>query len=405
MSVLVLEGGRIFDGTGPELIENASVVIEAGTIKDVTTAPVTLDADRIDLGGRTLLPGLIDAHVHAWVTEVNSARSSEESTEYVAAYAVAALCASLDRGFTTVRDCGGTAPAMKRVFSKGLFHGPRVYPSGRVMSQTGGHADRRHPDAFACGCGNDRFAAIVDSPDAMRYAVREELRRGATQIKIMGSGGVSSPADPIDHVQFTDDEIRVAVEEAQRSHTYVTAHCHPTAAIRRCVELGVRCIEHGTLIDDETAALVARHGAAIVPTLAIVELLHQHGEALGLPAASMHKLALIREPYQASLERMKRANILLGFGTDLLGSLQAEERAEFEMRREIFTPLEILRQATSNNAQIMGESGRLGCIAPGAHADLICVEGDPLRDIAVLGRDAGKFPLIISRGRVHHRAL
>jgi imidazolonepropionase-like amidohydrolase len=244
---------------------------------------------------------------------------------------------------------------------------------------------------------------VVDSPDEVRKAVREELRNGAHQIKIMGSGGVMSPSDPVDRQQFSDAEIRTAVEEATRHGAYVMAHCHPAAAVRRCAELGVRSIEHATLIDQEAADAVAKAGAFVVPTLATIWALLEDGEALGMSAVSREKLLAVSGGVLQGLQVMQRSKLKVGFGTDLLGAQQDRQLSEFALRAQVFTPLEILRQATSVNAQLLGLDRQVGRVAPGFAADLIAVDGDPLTDIACLG-DAANIGLIVQGGRVRKRA-
>lgn len=401
MSTVLISNAHIFDGSSETIIENGFVFVEGDRIREVSEKRITASADvTIDAGGRTLMPGLIDAHVHPWVSDVNVMRTRTRWTEWLSLYTARSLRQMLDRGFTTVRDAGGTAPIFRRAIEEGLCDGPRLFPAANFISQTGGHGDFRAPDECTCLCGTERFVSLVDSPDEVRKAVRENFRLGATQIKIMGSGGVASPADPVDRMQFSDEEILAAVDEAERHGTYVMAHCHPTNAIRRCIELGVRCIEHGTLIDDATAAFAAKKGAFIVPTMAIVEALHEEGEALGFPAVSMRKLDAVRGEMLGGIERMVRHGVTLGLGTDLLGALQKRQCTEFELRAQISPPIDVLRSATSINATILGHSDELGTIAPGAYADMIVVDGDPLANIALLGKDGAALSLIMKGGRI-----
>jgi len=366
-------------------------------------------AEVVDLGGRTLMPGLIDAHVHIWATDLDIVKLITRRTEYLAAFAYRSLAAMLDRGFTTVRDAGGTDVGYAQALQDGLAVGPRLLHAGRILTQTGGHGDFRRTGDFSCACelregGGARFSHIVDSPDEVRKAVREELRNGAHQIKIMGSGGVASPSDPIDRSQFSDAEIIAAVEEATRHGAYVMAHCHPPEAIRRCAELGVRSIEHATLIDQEGAQMVAAKGAFVVPTLATIYALLEDGAKLGLPPASQEKLLQVSGGALQGLQVMRSAGLKVGFGTDLLGSQQDRQGTEFGLRAQIFSPLEILRQATSNNAELLQMEDRIGRVAPGFEADLVVVDGDPLADVTILG-DAANIPAIMQGGRFHKRAL
>lgn len=410
MPTTLFTNANLFDGVGPGLRAGAQVLVADGHIQEVSERAIAAPAgaEVVDLGGRTLMPGLIDAHVHIWATDLDIVKLITRRTEYLAAFAYRSLAAMLDRGFTTVRDAGGTDVGYAQALRDGLAIGPRLLHAGRILTQTGGHGDFRRTGDFSCACelregGGARFAHVVDSPDEVRKAVREELRNGAHQIKIMGSGGVASPSDPIDRSQFSDAEISAAVEEATRHGAYVMAHCHPAEAIRRCAELGVRSIEHATLIDHEGAEMVAAKGAFVVPTLATIYALLEDGAKLGLPPASQEKLQQVSGGALQGLQVMRSAGLKIGFGTDLLGSQQDRQGTEFGLRAQIFSPLEILRQATSNNAELLQMEDRIGRVAAGFEADLIVVDGDPLANVAILG-DAANIPAIMQGGRFHKRA-
>jgi imidazolonepropionase-like amidohydrolase len=219
-------------------------------------------------------------------------------------------------------------------------------------------------------------------------------------IKVMGSGGVASPTDPIWMNQFREDEIRAIVNECTERRTYVAAHCHPASAVRRCVEFGVRSIEHGTLIDDATAQFVAARGAYIVPTMVIIFCLIELGRKLGFPAQSQEKAEFAFKSAISGMESMRNAGVKIGFGTDLLGELYLQQCREFTIRSQVFSPLEILRQATSISAEMMMQQGKLGCVAPGAYADLIVVDGDPLSDISLLAANGKNLRVIVRDGEV-----
>jgi imidazolonepropionase-like amidohydrolase len=232
------------------------------------------------------------------------------------------------------------------------------------------------------------------------HAARDELRRGAHCIKIMASGGVASPTDPIWMNQYREDEIRAVVEETSQRRTYTAAHCHPASSILRCVQHGVRSIEHGTLIDRNTAEYVASMGAFIVPTMAIIFALKEHGGRLGFPAASQSKVETVFNHALEGMDHMRQAGVKIAFGTDLLGTLYVEQCREFALRREVFSALEILRQATSIAAELIMQAGQLGCIAPGAHADLLVVEGNPLEDIGLLANNGRGLRVIMRAGQL-----
>jgi imidazolonepropionase-like amidohydrolase len=411
MPGILFTNARVFDGSSETCAEGATVWVEDGLIKEVSERPLkSSDATVIDVGGRTLMPGLIDAHIHAYASDVNIQKVDAAGEAYRTAHAARMLGHALDCGFTTVRDVGGGDYSLWRAIEDGLIRGPRFLYSGKVISMTGGHGDFRPMTQDGshgfCACGQHNCLSVVaDGVDACIRAAREQLRRGAHCIKIMGSGGVASPTDPIWMNQYREDEIRAVVNEAVERHTYVSAHCHPTSAIRRCVEFGVRVIEHGTLVDDETCRYVAQKGAYIVPTMAVIFALIEVGQKLGFPKVSQEKVQIAFRQALSGMESMRKAGVKIGFGTDLLGETYNRQAREFAIRKEVFSPLEILRQATSINASILMMDGKLGCIAPGACADLLVVDGDPLKDIALLAADGAHLKLVMRAGELVRNRL
>ncbi len=413
----IFRGARVFDGDSEQLIENHDVVVAGETIEAVRPADPRAtgyaDTEVIECGGRVLMPGLIDAHVHVYLAGLNITRLAQTPMSYLAHFAAQFLHSSLDRGFTAVRDVGGADVGISLAIRDGLLTDvPRLFYGGRVISQTGGHGDfrpgdHRLDDVVCCGCGfhSDPMAVVADGADAVRRAVREELRRGASHIKIMASGGVASPTDPLERSQYSDEEIRAAVEEAERAGSYVAAHCHPAAAVRRAAELGVRSIEHATLVDRESAEIVAEKGSYAVPTMATIFALHEQGAELGLPATSLDKLRRVIDKAIESLSILKRAGVKMGFGTDLLGPQHVRQCTEFSLRAQVLPSIDILRSACAVNAELLGQKGRLGCIREGAAADVLLVDGDPLRDISLLARGGDGLALIMKGGGIHKRAL
>ncbi len=407
MSTLVFKNARIFDGTNAECAEGMYLRVSDGLIQEESPRPITdQDARVIDVAGRTLMPGLIDAHLHAYCSDVSMQKIEAIGEPYRTAHAIRMLGHALDCGFTTVRDIGGGDYSLAKAIADGLVRAPRFFYAGKVLSMTGGHGDFRpleqkshHHELCSCGIVN-WGCRVADGVDACIAASRDELRQGAHCIKIMGSGGVASPTDPIWMNQYREDEIRAIVNECAERRTYVAAHCHPSSAIRRCVEYGVRSIEHGTLIDDDTAGFVAERGAYIVPTMVVIFALVELGKELGFPAVSQDKAEYAYKQALSGMDRMRRAGVKIGFGTDLLGSTYVQECREFTIRSEVFTPLELLRQATSVNAELMMQQGKLGCITPGAHADLLVVDGDPLRDISLLAADGKSLRMIVRAGEI-----
>ena len=409
MTQILLTGARIFDGTSADCEQGMNVLVADGRIQEISSSPIHApDARILDLAGRTLMPGMIDAHVHAFASDVVVQNAEAMGEAYRTAHAIRMLRHALACGFTSVRDVGGGNYGLYKAALDGLFVGPRFFYAGRFLSMTGGHGDLRRIEQgpryqSACSCAGSLFdnaGVIADGVDECIKCAREELRQGAHCIKIMGSGGVTSPTDPIWMNQYREDEIRAIVNECRERRTYVAAHCHPVSAIRRCVDYGVRSIEHATLIDADTAAFVAERGAYIVPTMAIIASLSEHGRELGFGAPNLEKLEQVRKQALGGLDKMRQASVKVCFGTDLLGRLYTHQSREVLLRRDVFSPVEILRQATSVTAEMMMMEGQLGCIAPGAHADLLVVDGDPLQDISLLAHDGRHLRCIVRAGTI-----
>jgi len=309
----------------------------------------------------------------------------------------------LMRGFTTVRDAGGADAGHRHAIERGLFPGPRLFVAGRAISQTGGHGDPRtsanqfEPCECAAHLAGFGLGRIADGIAEVRKAVRDEIRQGADQVKLMAGGGVTSQSDPIDQLQYSDDEIAAVVDEARRSHTYVMAHVYTAAGIRRCVELGVRTLEHANLIDEDAAALAADAGVYMVPNLICYENLGRRGLELGYTPEAMAKLGDVAGAGAQSIEIAERAGLKLGYGTDISRApeLQSEE---FLLRAEVQKPAEIISSATLIGAQIVRRKGELGIIAAGAVADLLAVDGNPLEDLKLLTGQGAHMPVIMKEG-------
>lgn len=401
---VLFENANVFDGMQAETAGPMWVLVDGNEIKEVSdTAPKVHDVQRIDCRGKTLMPGMIDNHVHVYIESLHLA-PPEPPITYRAQFAQKFLRHMLSCGFTTVRDVAGGDHGMAMALRDRFFDGPRFYYGGLCLTQTGGHADMRLPsqESDFCSCGAERnvLAIHADGVDECIKAAREELRKGASHIKIMASGGVMSASDPLERCQYTEGEIRAIVEECTRHGAYVCAHCHPTEAIRRCVQFGVRSIEHGTLIDAPTAKFVAERGAFVVPTMAVVFALAEDGARLGVPEVSMKKLAKVQEYALKGLEIMSRAGVKIGFGTDLLGPQHTRHGTEFTLRSEVLSAFEILHSATAVNAEILQMQDRLGVIKPGALADIVVVDGDPLKDIGLLAADGRHITHIMVDGRL-----
>ena len=386
-----------------------------GSSRRFRIGPIVAGGARvIDVAGRTVMPGLIDLHVHVLATQLDLSAQVALPDALVTMRAVPILAAMLRRGFTTVRDAGGAGIGLKLAVAEGLVAGPRLFVSGHALSQTGGHGDTRARADFlrpvaACGCFRaGALSRVVDGVDGVRRAVREELQMGADQIKIMASGGIASPTDPIAAWGYADEEVAAIVHEAKARQTYVMAHAYTAEAIERVVRLGVRTIEHGNLVDEPVAALMAAQGAFMVPTLVTYEALATEGVSLGLPAESVAKIASVREAGLQALDTCRRAGVQIGFGTDLLGRSQRLQSDEFRIRAAVQSPLEIIRSATIVGARVLQQEGRIGRLVPGADADLLVVDGNPLADLSCLwghGGQGERIPLVMKQGRICHDRL
>ena len=413
MSLTLFKNVHVLDVRAGRLLEDHQVLVEGDTIRELSGRPITTSAAQvIDGGGRTLMPGLIDCHVHVTFSATNLALLAQTPNTTLALRALPILRGMLRRGFTTVRDAGGADWALKQAIEDGMdgtVIGPRLFVSGPALSPTGGHGDFRprsdRLQPIGCGCLRLASTRVVDGVDEVRRTVRELLQMGADQIKIMSSGGVASPTDPVNALGYSLEETRAIVDEAAARHTIVLAHAYTPEAIRRAVECGVRSIEHGNLIDAPTAALMAERGAVAVPTLITYEALARDGLRLGLGAESVAKVEQVRAAGLSSLEVFKAAGVKLAFGTDLLGGSHDLQSEEFLIRAQVQSNLEVLQSATLIGAELLGQADRLGEIAPGACADLLLVDGNPLDDLACLTGQGERIPLVMQGGLVRFNEL
>jgi imidazolonepropionase-like amidohydrolase len=325
---------------------------------------------------------------------------------YIAARAMRRAEECLRQGFTTVRDAGGADAGCRLVLEEGHFPGPRLLVSGHYISQTGGHGDLRRPaeaTAPVDGCVG-MIGAIADGEAEVRRAVREQLRRGADQIKIMASGGAMSPADELDTTQFTVAEMRAAVEEARAVGSYVLAHAYSDSAVRRAIEAGVRSIEHGNLIGEAAARAIKEAEAFLVPTMVTYEAIYREGKRYGIGDHQVQKIALAREQSVRGLSRAYRAGCKIGSGSDLLGDMAAQRAVELELKGQVMTPMEALLSATRVNAELFRMQDRIGTVEPGKYADLIVIEGNPLQDLRLF-QDPDRLHLVMKGGVTHKRTL
>ncbi|MFT4864657.1 MAG: imidazolonepropionase-like amidohydrolase [Ilumatobacter sp.] len=400
----VIRNGMVLDTTTMTYTENHTVVIEDGIIVDVADA-YTGDADvEVDAEGRFVLPGLIDGHVHFRLATLDF-RALAQWSEVEFGIAMANLAtATVERGFTTVRDLGGDVNGLIRAIESGATSGPRIVSAGLMLTQTGGHGDVRSGEieVASCGCALDSnvMSIVADGCDAVRKAARHLLRDGSDFLKIHVSGGVASPSDPLESVQYTLDEVRAAVTEAQHRGTYVSAHAYTPEAIVMAVKAGVHCIEHGNLIDDPTAKVLADASAVMVPTLVTYQAMNDVGKQLGLPAANLEKNAVVLESGLASLERAHAAGVTLGFGTDLIGETQPRQNEELAIRGSVQPAADVLRSMWVVNSQLCHLEGRIGVLAPGAFGDAVISNVDPLEDLAGFAQHKTALSHIIQHGNV-----
>ena len=401
---------KLLDPAKDELLGGHEVLVEGTVIREVSDRPIQpAGATVIDGGGRTLMPGLIDCHVHVFLSELNIRNLEHVPLTLMTARAAGLMRGMIDRGFTTVRDTGGADWGIKTAVDGGLLAGPRLFISGRAIGPTGGHSDsrRRTDGATPCGCCNALVftMALADGPDEVRRSAREQMRQGADQVKIMMSGGVASPYDPLDSLQYSPGEVAAAVEEAQAFGRYVCAHAYTPEAITRAMEGGVRTIEHGNLIDEPAARLMADNGAFLVANLVTYHAMKERAAQLGMSADMLAKNDVVLEAGYRSLEICKRAGVPVAYGSDLLGSLQEEQSREFLIRGEVMKPIEVIRSATTIAARVLRREGTLGVIAPGALADLLLVDGNPLLDLGLFQKQGAHLTAIMKGGAFHKNLL
>lgn len=417
----VIQNVRIFDGTGRQLSGPLHVLVRGNKIERISSTPIVNDrpADTvlIDGGGRTLMPGLIDMHWHTMLVRPSHASLLTADVGHLNLMAGAEATATLMRGFTTVRDMGGPAFGLKRAIDEGTVAGPRIYPSGAIITVTSGHGDFRLPIELprVLGAPQSRgeqvgAAMIADSPDEVRVRVREQLLQGATQIKLTAGGGVASPNSPLDASTFTEAELRAAVEAAENWGTYVTVHAYTPASIQRAIAAGVKCIEHAHLIDEPTAKLMAENGIWLSTQAFPIEL----GNAFPLGSTERAKFMEVFEGTDRTFTLAKKYRIKTAFGTDVLFSAALATRHGALLANLVrwYSPAEVLAMATGTNAELLALSGKrnpypgkLGVVEEGALADLLLVDGNPVEDIKLIEDPAKNFVFIMKDGRIYKNTL
>jgi len=407
MAVTILRNASVLDPERGELTEGQSVAVENGRIADVgpgLTGPD--DALILDVAGRTVMPGLIDAHTHPASVAMDFA-ASEWPPAYVAARAGRALEGMLSRGFTTIRDVGRGDHGLARAVDEGYFTGPRMRFGGKQLSQTGGAGDWRAPSRRVY---DDNYYApaigvICDGVPEVRRAVREEVRRGAHHIKVYLSGAVDAPSDRVDSTQFSIEELNAIVEEATAANIYVAGHAYTSRAINFGLGCGVRSIEHGNLMDSSSIPYFHASSAFYVPTIVVYHALAAKSRAGELPADIAGKLAVVTDGAMGALEMAHNAGIPIVYGTDLFADMHDQQLQEFVIRSEVQPAADLIRSATTTAARLLNLAGEVGIVAPGAYADLLVVDGNPLDDIRVLTDPGRNLKLIMKEGRIYKNEL
>lgn len=402
---LILEGATLVDGTGSDPRPKSTVIVEGDRITSLPpSAPASRpDTRTLDLTGLTLLPGLIDAHAHLGLVYDFAAPEGVTSAAEIAAKTFRNCELCLDAGFTTVRDMAGVDGGLARAIEASLVRGPRLFPSGPAIVQTGGHghltgpfSDHDHPLAIP---GLVQLLSICDGSDAVRRAARLNFRRGATQLKVFISGGVVSQTDKLEDTQLSVEELAAAVIEAKARRTYVAGHAHNNEAIANGLAAGLECFEHGTMLDERTAAALKKAEARLDPTLAVCHLMIDEWDHWGLPESVVPRVAGCEEGMMRAIRIAKAAGVLIGSGSDLLGPDQNRRGLELVLKSGVLSPLEAIVSATLSNARLMHQEERLGSIEPGKLADVIAVRGDPLLEPELFD-DPNRVVLVIKGGEV-----
>lgn len=400
-----LVGATVVDGLGGEPVAGQPVLVEDGLIKQVG-GDVPAGAEVLDCAGMTLVPGLIDAHVHLGMSsQIQGSVTHQLSVAEIAADMFANCAQTLDAGFTTVRDTGGIDNGLAGVVASGKIPGPRILHCGPVLCQTGGHghlapeweptADWVHHEIP----GLRAWSMLSDGADSMRRNAREAFRRGASFLKLCVTGGVVSYHDKLSDTQFTREEIAVAVEEAVARGTYVTVHAHNNDGVRNAIAAGAKCVEHGSEIDDETAALMAGNGVALVPTLAVLDSVLGDATKLGLPATISERCLTVRDGMINAIHAARRAGVRIGLGSDLIGPDQRRRGDELVLRAKVESPMAALVSATKVNSGILGLADEIGTIEAGKRADIVGFDVNPLDDPSVFA-DRDRVTLVVQNGTV-----
>lgn len=410
MKSVIFENCNLLDVENSQIIKGMNVLIEQNMISQISDSKIkSQNAIIIDSKGKTLMPGLIDAHVHITATALDVGTLSKYPHSLNVLKSAKLAEAMLMRGFTSVRDCTGADWGFHEAIEKDLIRGPRLFFVGKALGPTGGHGDRRpktyEGDHCTCYQGTIKETWTVDGVAEVQKAARRELRKGAHAIKIFASGGVASPDDPIFGLQFSEDEIRAVVNETNSWKKYVLAHAYTSEAITRAIKCGVRTIEHGNLMDRKTAKYMYDKNAYLVPNLITYEAMDLEGEKYGLPKISLEKNKFVKDEGKIAIDYAYSEGVKIGYGTDLLGELQVYQSREFLMRQNIMPKKDILKSATLINAEIVNQKDKIGVIKEGSFADVLLIDGNPLEDFEVLQNQGEKLLVIMKDGKFYKNNL
>ena len=403
----LLSNCQIIDVKSGKIRSEKYIVIKDSKIfKILEDRPQTSDITEIDVGGKFVLPGFIDAHVHVNAIAANLNNLRFQPATYVVPQAIKIMKEMLLRGFTTVRDAAGADWGIARAVEEGYIISPRIIFGGQALSSTGGHGDSRSEGDYSGPYPRgSELSILCNGVSEVRKACRDLIRTGAHHIKIMASGGVASPTDRIDSLQFSEDEIRAIVEEANNANIYVLAHTYTAKAVNRAIKLGVRSIEHANLLDEESISLFKEYDAFLVPTLVTYYALKEEGMELGLPPESYRKIDSVLETGKRAIRMAYEGGVKMAYGTDLLGDMQRRQLEEFALLYEIMPPLDSLKTATINSAQLLKMEDKIGDILEGGYADLLVYSENPLRKFDILQNPEQNLLLIMKDGQIYKNII
>ena len=407
MTALIFKNAFMIDCTGNEPRESAWLVVQDGLIKETGTGkmPSLNKGTVVDCKGYTLMPGLIDAHIHVSLFDNDLGelgRRSYPTMHYVRALGV--LKDTLDQGFTTVRDAGGADAGFRVAVESGLVPGPRITVCGQALTMTGGHADPRLSTEVREPFDAPFMGVVADGVAEVQRAAREQLRRGVNYLKVMAGGGCGSPADEPDTSQYSLEELKAIVGEADSAKKKVLAHCYSNSSMRLCADAGIYSLEHGNYLDEATAKYAKEKGCWLVPTLSTYFYMSEHGEELGIPEYFLRKMKMVREFALEAVHNAMKAGMDIGSGSDMVGAGQYHKNMELELKSRVMGPMGSILSATRENARLLQQEDRIGSLENGKYADIILIKGDPLKDMSIF-QNRDNIKIILQRGNFYKNIM